>query len=137
MATPVKTPPTSAAPSTAPAPAPKENPAVVIDKLNEPPQPPAEVTPPAVDAKPSGPRPAPSINVTGLPDPGTREQRIMDKLMERYSNIKELGDTSFFSHEGVCRKCGWHTMQNDLDSVRTAMAYHVQQHWKDVAMEVR
>ena len=67
----------------------------------------------------------------------SRDQRIMEELELRFMQIKELGAESFFSHEAICKKCGWHTMQNTRDEAYQLITSHLIRHWKDVALQIK
>lgn len=79
--------------------------------------------------------PEPSITTVVAP-PET--PKTLQDLLEKFVVIKELTDpSSHFTHEGVCGKCGWHTMQISRDAAMQLLRQHVQTHWKDVSAQVQ
>jgi hypothetical protein len=99
-----------------PAAAPVVQPAVKQVPPNPPPTPPVAAITPAVAAKP----------------------KTLQDLLSQFVTVKEILDiSSHFTHEGVCTKCGWHTMQLSDKAARQLTQQHVQQHWRDVTTQVQ
>jgi hypothetical protein len=57
----------------------------------------------------------------------------LQQALNKYVSIKDLADMSHYTCEGVCLKCGWHTLQLDRNQALELMRLHVQSHWRDVA----
>lgn len=60
-----------------------------------------------------------------------REDRIRILLRQRFALVKPLID-SMFSHEALCKKCGWHSMQHSLSAADQMVTQHIMSHWRDV-----
>lgn len=62
----------------------------------------------------------------------------LQDLLEKYVSVVKITNTSsHFTHEGICKKCGWHTMQLSDEAARTLLRQHVQQHWQDVSNQLQ
>lgn len=57
------------------------------------------------------------------------------KIHEQFVVLKDLRNgpvQSFYPYEGICKKCGWHTMQHDAEQAKALVASHAQSHWRDL-----
>jgi hypothetical protein len=84
-------------------------------------------TKPALDSKQTTTPPEPSLT-----------KPTLQELLEQFVQVKALADpSSHFSHEGVCTKCGWHSLQMSDKAARQLVQQHVQNHWRDVVAQTR
>lgn len=106
-------------------------PAQVVPQTTTQPAPPAKDPPqPAVVAK----------SAVVIPDTPAQPAPVptLQDLLNKFIQIKVLSDpSSHFTHEGICTKCGWHTMQLSEKAAQALAQQHVQQHWRDVAPQVQ
>lgn len=69
----------------------------------------------------------------------TREEadkQLLEKLKDKYTKVNELkGGT--FTHEGVCLRCGWHSMELSEDAAKQMVEQHVASHWRDAAVGIQ
>lgn len=58
--------------------------------------------------------------------------------LEQFIEMKELNDpSSHFTVEGICKKCGWHTLQLRAEDAKQLLRQHVQTHWRSVMPQVQ
>jgi hypothetical protein len=102
---------------------------------SQPPQTPSTYSPPPSLA-PTPPAP-PVANAAGASPTPTPPKQTLAEILEQFVSVKSLAGTgSLFSHEGICTKCGWHTMQLSAAAALTLVRQHVQQHWRIVIAQL-
>jgi len=61
----------------------------------------------------------------------------MQQLLEEFVKVTLLtNSSSHFKYEGICTKCGWHTMQIAERSAYDLVRQHVQSHWRSVSNQL-
>jgi hypothetical protein len=88
---------------------------------------------------PPEPKQSPQVNPPSASTPAAKPAppKTLQQLLEPYISVKSLTDSSsHFTHEGICKKCGWHTMQLSDKAARDLLRQHVQQHWRSVTAQV-
>ncbi len=69
--------------------------------------------------------------------PTAAAQPTLASLLEKYVSVTAITNTSsHFRYDGICTKCGWHTMQIDEQAALVLVRQHVQQHWRDVTNQI-
>jgi hypothetical protein len=90
--------------------------------------------PPSLAPTPPAP---PVANAAGASPTPTPAKQTLAEILEQFVSVKSLAGTgSLFSHEGICTKCGWHTMQLSAAAALTLVRQHVQQHWRSVIAQL-
>jgi|SRR5690348_11733732 len=60
------------------------------------------------------------------------DQRVINYIKEELVDVKELAVESYYKFEGICKKCGWHTMQNSKEDAAMLVEQHAQQHVNEI-----
>lgn len=84
---------------------------------------------PNAASKPSANQPALSKSVAAKP--------TLSDLLEKYVKVIKITNTSsHFTHEAICDKCGWHSLQLSEENALAMLRQHVQVHWRDVSNQL-
>ena len=57
-------------------------------------------------------------------------KKILDKLKDKYTDVHP-NPGGYLPFEGVCLRCGWHTLELSEDAAKALVEAHIAVHWAD------